>query len=164
MTLDIILTIIGFILMLVGLVGCIAPVIPGVVLSYIGILLLHFTSRVEFSTQFLIGWALTVVVVELLNYFIPIWGARRLGGGNKASVGCTLGMVAGIFFFPPWGIIIFPFVGAVLGELIDGRPLLTALRTGSGAFVGFVAGTLMQLVVALLLLFFFVKEVVVVWW
>lgn len=164
MTLDIILTIIGFILMLVGLVGCIAPVIPGVVLSYIGILFLHFTSRVEFSTQFLIGWALAVVVVELLNYFIPIWGARRLGGGKKAAVGCTLGMVAGIFLFPPWGIIILPFVGAVLGELIDGRPLFTALRTGSGAFVGFVAGTLMQLVVALLLLFFFVKEVVVVWW
>lgn len=164
MTLDIILTVIGVILMVVGLIGCIAPVIPGVVLSYIGILLLHFTSRAEFSTNFLIGWALAVVVVEILNYYIPIWGTKKLGGGKKGSIGCTIGVFVGIFFLPPWGIILFPFLGAVVGELIDDKSFSAALKAGFGAFVGFVAGTLMQVVVALVLLFYFVKEVVTVWW
>lgn len=164
MTLDIVLTILGAILMLVGLVGCILPVVPGVVLSYAGILLLHFTSRVAFSTNFLIGWALAVIAVELLNYYIPIWGTKRLGGGKLGSWGCTIGVFAGIFFFPPWGIILFPFVGAVVGELLDNKDLVSALKAGLGAFLGFVAGTLMQIVVAVILLFYFVKELVQAWW
>lgn len=164
MALDIILTILGAILMIVGIAGCILPVLPGVVLNYVGLLLLHFTSRVEFSTDFLIGWALVVIAIEVLDYFIPIWGTKKFGGGKKGAWGCTIGVVAGIFLLPPWGIIIFPFVGAVVGELIDNKEMKVALKAGLGAFVGFVAGTFLQVVVALVLTFFFIKEVLLAWW
>lgn len=164
MVLDIMLTILGAILMIVGIAGCILPVLPGVVLNYVGLLLLHFTSRVEFSTDFLIGWALVVIAIEVLDYFIPIWGTKKFGGGKKGAWGCTIGVVAGIFLLPPWGIIIFPFVGAVIGELIDNKEMKVALKAGLGAFVGFVAGTFLQVVVALVLTFFFIKEVLLAWW
>lgn len=161
MAIDIILTIIGSICMLLGIAGCILPVLPGVVLSYVGIVLLHLTSWVEFSTEFLIAWAIVVVAVELLNYYIPIWGTKQFGGGKKGAAGCTVGVVAGIFVFPPWGLILLPFAGAIIGELIDNKTAGKAIKAGFGAFIGFVAGTLMQIVVALILAYYFIKEVVI---
>ena len=164
MTLDIILTLLGALLVILGIVGCVLPVLPGVVLSYAGILCLHFTSYVQFSVAFLIAWAIVVVIVEVLDYFVPIWGTKTFGGGKKGSVGCTIGILLGIFLIPPWGLIIFPFVGAVVGELIDQKEMSAALKAGVGAFVGFVAGTLMQLVVAIILAFLFVREIVAYYW
>lgn len=163
MTLDIVLIVIAIILMVVGVIGCIVPVLPGVVLNYVGILLLHFTSMVEFSTYFLVSWAVVVVAVEVLDYYIPIWGTKKFGGGKKGAWGCTIGVVAGIFILPPFGIIICPFVGAVVGELLDKKEVKDALKAGLGAFVGFLAGTLLQVVVALILTFIFVKELITAW-
>lgn len=159
MTLDIILTILGAVLIIVGILGCILPVLPGIPLSYVGILLLHFTSMVEFSTQFLIIWGIIVIIVQLLDYYVPIWGTKKFGGGKKGAWGSAIGIGAGIFILPPWGIIIFPFVGAVIGELIDNKELNIALKAGFGAFIGFLAGTVMKLIVAIVLAFYFFKEV-----
>lgn len=160
MTLDILLILFGAVFMLIGIIGCIAPMLPGIPLSYIGILLLHFTSKVQFSTDFLIFWGAMVVVIQLLDNYIPIWGTRKFGGGSKGVWGSTIGVIAGMFLFPPLGIIIFPFVGAVIGELIDKKEPKTALKAGFGAFLGFVAGTLMKLAVAIILTFYFIREVV----
>lgn len=158
MTLDIVLIIIGAIFIIVGLIGCIVPVLPGVPLNYIGIILLHLTSVAEFSPQFLIGWGIVVIVVQLLDYYIPIWGTKKLGGGKKGAWGSAIGVVVGLFF-PPWGIILGPFIGAVIGELFDEKEFKDALKAGFGAFVGFLTGTLMKLVVAAILSFYFFKEV-----
>ncbi len=80
---DIFLIILAGILLLVGFAGCILPVIPGVPLSYIGILLLHFTDKVQFSTSFLITWAVISILVQVLDYFIPVWGT----GASEAAAG-----------------------------------------------------------------------------
>lgn len=160
MTLDIILITLGAIFIITGILGCVLPVLPSLPLSYIGIILLHLTSRFEFSTTFLIGWGLVVIAVQILDYYIPIWGTKKLGGGKKGAWGSTIGVVAGMFIIPPWGIIIFPFVGAVIGELIDEKEFKVALKAGFGAFLGFVAGTLMKLVVAIILAFYFIKGVI----
>lgn len=147
--------------MVVGVIGCFLPVIPGVPLNYLGIILLHFTSAVDFSPHFLIIWGIVVIIVQVLDYYIPIWGTKKLGGGKKGAWGSAIGVVAGMFIFPPWGIILFPFVGAVIGELIDEKEFKVALKAGAGAFLGFVTGTLMKLAVAVILSFFFFKEVIV---
>ena len=62
---------------------------------------------------------------------------------------------------PPWGIIICPFVGAVIGELIDKKEFPDAVKAGFGSFLGFLAGTLMNLVVAFILSYSFFKAVIV---
>lgn len=164
MTLDIILIIIGAICMLVGIAGCILPVLPGVTLSYAGILLLHFTSLMDFSVGFLVAWAIVVIAAEVLNYYIPIWGTKQFGGGKKGAIGSAIGVVGGIFIFPPWGLILMPFVGAVIGELLDEKVFKEALKAGFGAFIGFVAGTLMKVVIAIILAFYFFKEVFILFW
>lgn len=164
MALDIVLTVIGGVLMILGIIGCILPVLPGVVFSYAGLLCLHFTSYIDFSWTFLIAWALVVLIVELLDYFVPIWGTKTFGGGKKGAIGSMIGVFLGIFILPPWGLILFPFVGAVVGELLDEKEGKQALKAGFGAFVGFVAGTLMQLVVAIIMALWFLKEVVTFYW
>lgn len=159
MTLDIILIIIGTILIIAGILGCIIPALPGVPLNYLGIILLQFTSRIDFSTQFLIVWGIIVIVVQILDYYIPIWGTKKLGGGSYGSWGAAIGVIAGMFILPPWGIIFMPLVCAVIGELLDNKEFKVALKAGFGAFIGFLAGIVMKLTVAIILSFFFFREV-----
>lgn len=169
---DILLIVLGAICLLLGLVGCVAPVVPGVPLSYLGLLLLHWTERVQFSWQFLVVWGVVVVVIQILDYFIPAWGTKKLGGTKYGVWGSTIGLFAG-FLMGPLGIIIGPFVGAVVGELIYfnrhpqntiGPPKNTnfnrALRAGFGSFVGLLAGTLVKVICCGVMIAYFVKELI----
>jgi uncharacterized protein YqgC (DUF456 family) len=159
MTLDIILILIGTILIIAGILGCVIPVLPGAPLNYLAIILLQFTSKTDFSTQFLVVWGIVVIIVQILDYYIPVWGTKKLGGSTYGAWGAGIGVIAGMFVFPPWGIIFMPLVCAVIGELLDNKEFSVALKAGFGAFMGFLAGTLMKLVVAITLSFFFFREV-----
>ena len=169
---DILFIVLGAICLLLGLVGCVAPVVPGVPLSYLGLLLLHWTERVQFSWQFLVVWGVVVVVIQILDYFIPAWGTKKFGGTEYGVWGSTIGLFAG-FLMGPLGIIIGPFVGAVVGELIyfNRHPQNTitqpnntnfnrALRAGFGSFVGLLAGTLVKVICCGVMIAYFIKELV----
>jgi uncharacterized protein len=155
---DYVLIILGALFIVGGILGGVLPVLPGPPLSYIGLLLLHFTEKYQFSTRFLIIWAIVTVVVYLLDYAIPVWGTKRFGGSKRGIWGSIIGLVIGLFFFPPFGIIIGPFVGAVVGELTAGKNSGAALKSGFGSFVGFLTGTLMKLIVSGLMAWHFGKE------
>jgi uncharacterized protein YqgC (DUF456 family) len=155
---DYILIGVGIVMMISGILGGVLPVLPGPPLSYIGLLLLHFTEHYQFSERFLIIWAVVTVLVYALDYVIPIWGTRRYGGSKRGVWGSIIGLIVGLFFFPPFGIIIGPFAGAVLGELSSGKDSGYALRSGFGSFVGFLAGTLLKLITSGLMTWYFFKE------
>ncbi len=156
---DILFIVVGSILIVGGIIGSVLPFLPGPPLSYAGLLLLHFTERYHFSSRFLIIWAVITAVTYLIDYVIPIWGTRRFGGSKQGIWGSIIGLVAGIFFFPPFGIIIGPFAGAVIGELIAGKNSSDAFRAGLGSFIGFLVGTFIQLVAAGLMAWHFAKTV-----
>ena len=77
---DALLVILGIVCIIAGIVGSVLPALPGLPLSYGGILLLHFTEKIQFSVEFLIFWAIIVIAVSLLDYYIPIWGTKIFGG------------------------------------------------------------------------------------
>ena len=172
---DILLIVLGAICLLLGLIGCVAPVLPGVPLSYLGLLLLHFTDRVQFSWQFLVVWGVVVVVIQILDYFIPAWGTKKFGGTKYGVWGSTIGLFVGLFM-GPLGIVIGPFIGAVLGELIyfNRHPQTTlseteqnknsnfnrALRAGFGSFIGLLTGTLIKVICCGVMIAYFVKELI----
>ena len=172
---DIFLIVLGAICLLLGLAGCVAPVLPGVPLSYLGLLLLHFTDRVQFSWQFLVIWGVIVAVIQVLDYFIPAWGTKKFGGTKYGVWGSTIGLFVG-FFMGPLGIIMGPFVGAVIGELIyfNRHPQTTlseteqnknsnfnrALRAGFGSFIGLLTGTLIKVICCGVMIAYFVKELI----
>jgi len=158
---DIFLIIIAGLLLLIGLLGCVIPIIPGVPLSYVGILIMSFASRIHFSSEFLITWAIIVVAIQLLDFYIPVWGAKFFGGGRWGRIGSFVGIIVGLFF-GPLGIILGPFFGAVLGELLSGRATRDALIAGFGAFVGFLVGTIAKLIVAGFLLYYYVEALITI--
>lgn len=151
--------ILGAILIVVGIIGCIVPIIPGPPISYAGIILQQLRSEPPFSERFLIIMALITLAVTILDYIVPVWGTKKLGGTKAGMWGSTIGVFAGLFCFPPIGIIIGPFLGAVIGELIAGKDVNVALRSGLGSFIGFVTGTLMKLAVSIVIAFYFFANI-----
>ena len=133
-------------LLLTGLAGCVLPVLPGVPLAYGGMLLLHITDRVQFTTTQLLVWLGIVVIIQVLDYFIPLLGTKYTGGTKWGTRGCLVGTIIGLFFMP-WGIILGPFIGAVVGELLGGRETAQALKSGLGSVLGFLLGTVLKCVV-----------------
>lgn len=145
--------------MIAGILGGILPVLPGPPLSYVGLLLLHFTNRYQFSSRFLIIWAIITVIVYILDFVIPAWGTKRYGGSNRGIWGSILGLIAGLLTLGPPGIIIGPFVGAVIGECTTGKDIRTALKSGFGSFVGFLAGTALKLAVSGIMMWHFISKI-----
>jgi len=155
---DIILAIIGAIFIIIGIAGCILPIIPGPPVGYGGLILLEITKYADFSTRLLIILAVVAVVVTLLDYVVPIWGTKRYGGTKAGIWGATIGMVAGLFFFPPLGIIIGPLIGAIVAEMAKGADRNQSIRAGMGSLVGFLMGTGLKLIASFLFAFYFFKH------
>lgn len=143
---DVVLIVFGVLCMLLGLCGCILPAIPGPPIAYAGLLLLHFTDQVQFSTAQLIIWLVLVVAIQVLDNFIPMFGTKFSKGSKWGTWGAFAGSILGLFFLP-WGLLLGPFLGAFLGEMLSRRTLSQALKSGTGSLVGFLFGTLIKLVI-----------------
>ena len=78
-----------------------------------------------------------VTIVQVMDYVTPMLGTKYSGGGKWGNWGCMIGTIAGLFVLPPWGVLIGPFAGAVIGELFGGKKSAEAFKAGLGAFVGF---------------------------
>lgn len=156
---DIALTILAGILLLIGLGGAVLPILPGPPLSYIGILLLQLTHKVNFSLTFMLGWLVAVIAVTLLDNLIPIWTTKKFGGSKACTWGSAIGMVIGMFF-TPIGIILGTLLGAIVGEFLTNKRASDSLRAGWGALVGFLCGIIAKVMVCGLLLYYYIIEVV----
>ncbi len=154
---DILLIILGCILIISGLIGCFLPVLPGPPLSYFALILLQFTSKKPFTSNELAILAIATIIVTALDYFVPIWGTKKFGGSKYGVWGSTIGLIAGMFLFPPFGIIIGSFVGALIGELIAGKNSQFAFKSAFGSFIGFLTGTLLKLITTFIITWYFFK-------
>lgn len=137
---DIALLILAIALLISGFIGAMLPIVPGPPLSWLGLLTLHLSEYGHFSTGFLIISAVVMVIITALDYLVPVWGTKKMGGSRAGVAGSAIGLLIGLFFLP-LGIIIGPFVGAFLGELIHRpRERRKALRSATGSFLGFLLG------------------------
>lgn len=149
------LKIIAIILGIVGLVGCLLPVIPGPPLSWVGLLLLFVAGESDMSSGFLIAWLVVTVVVTILDYVVPSWVTRKTGGSRAAARGTLVGLILGLVFFPPWGMIAGAFLGALVSEIVfNGSDLEKSLRPAFGSFLGFLLGTGLKLTASGVMLFY----------
>ncbi len=146
---DIFLLIIGFLIVLTGILGSVLPVLPGPLASWVGLLLLYLTKAIPIDWTVL-GITLGVaILVSIIDYVLPILGTKKFGGSNYGVNGAMVGLIFGIFF-GPLGIIAGPFLGALIGELIkDHKNSKKALKAAVGSFIGFLSSTLLKLAVCL---------------
>lgn len=142
---EIFLLVIAFLLMLIGVIGCIVPGLPGTPIAYLGLWIAQATERVDFSWQFLLVWGIVMVVVSVLDYVVPAWGTKHYGGTKYGVWGSTIGVFVGLFFGAT-GVVLGPLVGAVLGEMLSGKALSEALKAGWGSFIGILFGTVIKLI------------------
>ena len=142
---DIALLILAGICMLVGIIGCIVPGLPGAPIAYLGLWIAQITERVDFSWQVLLIWGIVTVVVTALDYIVPAWGTKKFGGTKYGVWGSTIGVFVGLFF-GPWGVILCPLIGAIIGEVFGGKEVRDALKAGWGSFIGLLCGTILKLI------------------
>lgn len=167
---DYVLLILGFICILLGILGSILPGLPGPPVSYLGLLLIHWTRFASFSTRVLIIFAAIVAVVAVLDYLVPIWGTKTFGGSRAGVRGSTIGLIIGMILLPLFGIVLGPFglfgilggpfIGAWIGEIYAGKESRHALRAAFGSFIGFLAGTLMKIVLSVVLAFYYFRALI----
>lgn len=146
---DIFLSIAAFVLSLLGIVGCVAPLLPGPALSFAGLLCAYGCSYSSISGTAVLLWLTATVIVTAADYFLPAYMTRLMGGSRAGQIGATIGLLVGmIFFFSVVSLILCPFFGAVIGELIHDRTDSgRAFRSGFGSFLAFAVGTGIKLVV-----------------
>lgn len=157
---DTLLIVLSAIFAIVGCIGCIVPILPGVMLTYIGYLCLYFVEGSGLSLTALIVYGCVTLVVSLLDYLLPSVMTKRFGGTKAGERGAMAGVIAGMFF-GPIGIIVAPFIGAVVAELInDSSNRERALKAGLGSFLAFFVGTGLKLTVAMFITFAIVKSII----
>ena len=156
---DLVLFLLGIFLALLGIVGSFLPVLPGPITSWFGLLVLHLTTWVPMNTKFLTITFVAAIVIFVLDYIIPLLGTKKFGGTKSGMFGSGIGLVLGILFMGPLGIIIGPFIGAFSGELMhDSQNKKAAFKAAIGSLIGFLTGVFLKFFLAALYLFFFVQE------
>ena len=156
---DLFLLTIGFLCVMLGLIGSFLPVLPGPLTSWLGLLILYFTSIVPMNYTFL-GITLAIaILIWILDYIIPAIGTKRFGGSKYGVYGTTIGLLIGLFSPIPFGILIGAFLGAFIGEILhDKTNTKRAFKASIGSLLGLITSTTIKFSVALVYAFlFFVK-------
>lgn len=156
-----ILITIGIILLVVGLVSCVLPPLPGPPIAYIALLIGHYALKeyVDLPTWLLIVYAVITVIVLIVDNFIPIWGTKKFGGTKAGIRGSFIGLLVGVILSPFGGfsIILCPFLGAMIGELISGQNFEIAIKSGVGSFIGFLLTSGIKIILVVMMSFHFFK-------
>ena len=160
-----VLIVVAILLALVGLVGAVVPGIAGTPFSFLALLTLSFVRGIDYSTKFLLIMGLIGAVVFALDYVVPIWGTKKLGGTKAGVRGSTIGLFLGLFitFVFPVGfiaVLLGPFIGAYIGEKSAGTEDHKAWRAAFGSFVGFLLGTGIKTIYACACIFYVVKDLI----
>ncbi|KGP76572.1 hypothetical protein JT05_03900 [Desulfosporosinus sp. Tol-M] len=151
--------ILALVLFVLGLLGTVLPVLPGAILIYGGMLLYgvmtHFSTL---DTNFFLIQALISVLILAIDFLASAAGTRQFKGSRQAVWGAVIGTFLGLLFFGPLGVIIGPFLGAVIAEFINSPDLNQAIRVGIGTLIGFIGGTILKLgIEIIMIIYFFIK-------
>lgn len=164
MVIETLLLILGIILCIAGIIGSILPIIPGPIISWLGLLMIYLMPNVAGDYWFLgitFGIAILILVIDEI---FPIIGTKYFGGSKAGVIGSTIGLIVGLFF-PPLGFLIGPFAGAFLGEILFNAKSNSkhALKSALGSFVGFLASTFMKVLISFIYLGLFIYKLTEYW-
>ena len=150
------LLIVSIVIIIIGLIGTMVPMLPGIPLIYLSYIIWGLASAWrDYGTTTMIILGFVTVASVLLDYYAGAAGAKKFGASTAGVIGAFLGAIFGIIFFNIPGLILGPFAGAVIGEMIAGKPQKEVWRAGWGAFLGFLAGSFFKIIVGTILAIMF---------
>lgn len=144
----------------VGVLGCVLPVLPGAPLIF-AVAVVHRWLAGPVGAQ---GWVLTVMGVLagfslVLEHVASLYGAKVLGATRWGMIGAVAGGLVGLFFWP-FGVLVGPFIGAVVLEMAGGRAWQASTRAGAGATLGLLVGAGGKVACAMGMILLFLTDVV----
>ena len=158
---DILLILLSGFFILLGIVGSFLPIIPGPLTSWMGILILSITQSVFIDKISLVVSFIIAVGIFVLDYFVPVLGAKKFGGGRGSIIGSSIGLICGILFIGPFGIFLGPFFGAFIGELVvNSGNKKGALKAAIGSLIGFLSGVFLKFLISIAFAFFYLKSLI----
>jgi uncharacterized protein YqgC (DUF456 family) len=147
---EILYVLLGSLLLIVGIIGCFVPVIPGPIIGYLALLVLKFSGEGAIGSTWLWVFGGLAVIVSIVDNIIPVYATKRFGGSRAGTIGSFVGLVLGLLFFPPFGFLFGPFLGAFAGELyVQQSDIKAAARAALGSLMGVLAGSLLKLALVL---------------
>lgn len=150
----------AIILFIVGIIGSILPVLPGPILIFAGMLIYGFmTEFATLNTTFYLLQIMVLVLIFSIDYLSSAVGTRRFGGSKQAAWGAIGGTIIGLIFLGPLGIVIGPFLGAVVSELVRGIAFKQAIRIGFGTLIGILGGTVLKVLIGILMIIYFFMQI-----
>lgn len=146
---SILLWVVGAVLALLGLAGMLLPVLPGAPLLFLGLVAAAWAEDFQYVGLWtLLALAAMAGLTYLVEFLASVLGAKKFGGSRRAMAGAAIGGIIGLFLGFP-GIILGPFIGAVIGELSLQRSLDQASRAGFGTVVGMAIGVAGKLAIGI---------------
>ncbi|WNR45622.1 DUF456 domain-containing protein [Paenibacillus roseipurpureus] len=148
--------IVVILLFVIGMVGAVYPILPGVLAIYGAFFLYGWLISWEpFGFWFWLIQTLIVIIIMVADYAVSAMGVKKFGGSKAAIIGSTVGLIIGPFVIPAFGIILGPFIGAVIGEIIVGTSWKKALSAGVGSVLGFFASSVVKIALQLVMIIVF---------
>ncbi|GGA84606.1 DUF456 domain-containing protein [Ornithinibacillus halotolerans] len=159
---DIILWIIIVALFILSFVGLIYPIIPSVIVIWVGFLLYQFAiNGEELGVVFWIIMAVFTVVLFVADIVANSYFVKRFGGSKWGERGAAVAVIVGSFIIPPFGIIVVPFIAVLLIEMLQKRSIGEAFKASLGSLLGFLSGTFAKVIIQFVMIVLFIFNVIV---
>lgn len=145
-------------LFILSMIGLFVPIIPAVAVIWIGFFLYHFfINNSELSVMFWIAMAVCTILLVGADILTNRYFVNKFGGSKASQWGAILGVIIGVFVYPPFGIIIVPFVFVFLIEIAGRRSVKEASLASVGALAGFLSGVVAKfLIQSIMIAWFFI--------
>lgn len=141
---DVVLMIVCILLLLASIAGSILPALPGPPIGFAALVISYFTTYQPIGVMWLWVYGIITLIISLVDFWLPTLAARFTGASTKGVQCANIGMVAGLFIPIPFALFVGAFAGAVLGELMNKKPINFALKAAFGVLLGLVGGVLLK--------------------
>ena len=112
-------------LMIVGFLGVIFPLIPGVPFMFLTTLAYYFGLGSRFSVEEIFTLALTAALALVVEYSSGNWREKMRGPAGRGILYGAVGLAIGLWLLPPYGGFIGMSLGFIIAELLASKIEIT---------------------------------------
>lgn len=151
---DTVITSLVLIALLVGLLGTVVPVLPGILLMWGAVVAYGFLVGFgAIGVGTVIGVTVVSGIAVALGFVLPKRLADESGASTRSQLAAVLGGIIGFFVIPIVGVIIGALVGIAIAEYLDKDDWALARTSTIAVAKGFGLGALTQIAAGFVILF-----------